>query len=163
MGKGVSESAQHNRKEEKIKLDNFSAELSGKSALERQAVWQETFRYLDEPLDQSRFLMQLGMEKPSLPEIRRKECRIAGCKTNIWRKIYVKDGRIVFQADSDSLIIKGILWILTDIFHSARQEEAAVLRLSSSDTLDPAVLNPDIKKGGLSVLMNELKNLKGEL
>lgn len=145
-----------------IEEDCFCTDLCKKSALKRQGEWQELFQYLDDPLDQSRFLMQLGLEKPCISEIHRKECRIAGCKTNIWREIYLKEGRIVFRADSDSLVIRGALSILTDIFHTAVPEEIAAVTLSPLDIADPVVLNPDIVKGGLSVLLNEVKNLKGE-
>lgn len=92
-----------------IEADCFCADLCQKGALKRQGAWQELFQYLDDPLDQSRFLMQLGLEKPSISELHRKECRIEGCKTNIWREIYLKEGRIVFRADSDSLVIRGAL------------------------------------------------------
>lgn len=145
-----------------IEADCFCADLCQKGALKRQRTWQELFQYLDDPLDQSRFLMQLGLEKPSISELHRKECRIEGCKTNIWREIYLKEGRIVFRADSDSLVIQGALSILTDIFHTAMIDETAALTLSPLDIVDPVVLNPDIVKGGLSVLLNEVKNLKGE-
>ncbi len=138
------------------KQSNFHGKNAQENASSRQAAWQEAIKLLEEPLDQSRFLMQLGLDKPMIPDIHREEYRIAGCKTNIWRDISIRDGRILFQADSDSLLVRGALAILVDMFHNAVPEEAASLTLAPLDIFDPMVLNPDILNGGLSVLLEEL-------
>lgn len=49
--------------------------------------------------------------------------RLKGCQTNAWLVYEYDDGKLYFQADSDALIVKGILGMLTDILSDRTPEE----------------------------------------
>ena len=50
---------------------------------------------------------------------------VAGCQSQVWLKIHIADGLLFFLSDSNTLIVKGILYILEHLFNGQRCEDVA--------------------------------------
>lgn len=76
----------------------------------------EEFGSFADWLDRYDYLIQIGNElKPIDPSYRNDEYIINGCQSKVWLHAGYKDGRVVFEADSDALIVKGIVALLVRI------------------------------------------------
>lgn len=76
----------------------------------------EEFSSFADWLDRYDYLIQIGNElKPIDPAYRNDEYIINGCQSKVWLHADYKDGRVVFEADSDALIVKGIVALLVRI------------------------------------------------
>lgn len=71
------------------------------------------------------YLLELGDLVPDLPEeFHREEFRVQGCTSNVWLVAKsLPDGRIEFQADSDSDIVRGLIGILFSVYHGRTASE----------------------------------------
>ena len=73
---------------------------------------------------QYEFLIELaGAMEVMDDEDKNEDTRLKGCQTNAWLAYEYDDGKLYFQADSDALIVKGILGMLTDILSDRTPEE----------------------------------------
>lgn len=56
------------------------------------------------------FIISLGRKLPPMPDKFRKPCNlIKGCQSKVWVGTELQDGKMMIQADSDSLITKGLI------------------------------------------------------
>lgn len=116
---------------------------------EKVKKYTRDFSVLCDPFSQGEYLIGLGMGRPDKQEIRKDCCRIEGCKTGIWIKIFKEDSRIHFRADSDSVMIKGILHIYKDLYDGKKETEIRENPPEFLKAISDDVIYPEIKENGL--------------
>jgi cysteine desulfuration protein SufE len=80
---------------------------------EIQDVIIEEFAIFDEWMDKYEYIIDVGKELPYLDEkYRCDQNKIDGCQSRVWLNADFVDGKIVFTADSDAIITKGIVALL---------------------------------------------------
>jgi len=73
----------------------------------------ETFSVSDDWMDRYALLIDIGNALPKLDEKYKTESNlIEGCQSRVWLKAELTDGKIIFQGESDALIVKGIVSLL---------------------------------------------------
>ena len=73
----------------------------------------EEFSMFDDWLDRYDYLISLSESLPVIaPEHKTDEYIIEGCQSRVWVDARVEDGKIYYLADSDAIIIKGLLALL---------------------------------------------------
>ena len=91
---------------------------------ERQDEIIEAFQDLDDWMDRYQLLIDLGNEQPPLDERYKTESNlIDGCQSRVWLQADYEDGRIHFQAESDALIVKGIVALLIRALDGSTPQE----------------------------------------
>ncbi len=84
----------------------------------------EEFSVFDDWLDRYNYLIELGNELPGIdPEYRTQENLINGCQSKVWLHAEMKDGKVVFEADSDAIIVKGIVALLVKVLNERTPDE----------------------------------------
>ena len=92
--------------------------------LENEVV--ENFSFYNEWLDKYEYLIDLGKNLEPYPEEAKTEDRlINGCQSKVWLDAKMKDGKLVFSADSDAIITKGIISLLVGLYSGRTPEEIA--------------------------------------
>ena len=80
---------------------------------ERQDEIIEEFEELDDWMDRYQLLIDMGSSQPPLDEKYKTESNlIEGCQSRVWLQADYDGERIHFQAESDALIVKGIVTLL---------------------------------------------------
>lgn len=73
----------------------------------------EEFIELDDWMDRYQLLIDLGSEQPPLDaKYKTEQNLIEGCQSRVWLQADLEDGHIHFQAESDALIVKGMVALL---------------------------------------------------
>ena len=73
----------------------------------------EEFADFDDWMDRYQLLIDLGGNQPKLDDKYKTEQNlIDGCQSRVWLQADMVDGKVVFQAESDALIVKGIVTLL---------------------------------------------------
>ena len=86
----------------------------------------EDFSLYDEWLDKYEYLIELGKALEPFPEDKKTEDRlIKGCQSRVWLDSELRDGRLYFAADSDAIIMKGIISLLIGVYSGRTPEEIA--------------------------------------
>ena len=71
------------------------------------------FSDFDDWMDRYQLLIDLGNEQQPLDEkYKTDQNLIEGCQSRVWLQADEQDGKIIFQAESDALIVKGIIALL---------------------------------------------------
>ncbi len=73
----------------------------------------EEFSAFDDWMDKYSYLIELGNALEPYNEAHRKEQNlIEGCQSKVWLNAELNDGKVVFEGDSDAIIVKGIVALL---------------------------------------------------
>lgn len=84
----------------------------------------EEFLEIDDWMDRYQMLIDLGEEQEPLPEEEKTEQNlIDGCQSRVWLVCEERDGRLVFRAESDALIVKGIVALLVRVLSGHTPQE----------------------------------------
>ena len=85
----------------------------------------EEFQDYDDWMDRYQLLIDLGNEQEPLPEKYKTESNlIDGCQSRVWLQAdYMPDGTIHFQAESDALIVKGLVTLLLRVLNDHTPDE----------------------------------------
>ena len=84
----------------------------------------EEFNDFTDSMDKYQMLIDLGSELDALDEQHKNDSNlIDGCQSRVWIQCDVKEGRLFFTADSDALIVKGIIALLIQVLsgHTAKE------------------------------------------
>ena len=84
----------------------------------------EEFSDLDDWMDKYQLLIDLGNEQePLAPEYKNDQNLIDGCQSRVWLQADLVDGKVEFQAESDALIVKGIIALLIKVVSGHTPDE----------------------------------------
>ena len=97
----------------------------------------EEFSMYDEWLDKYEYLIELGKSLEPLEDSLKTEDRlIKGCQSRVWLDTNVQpDKTLVFKADSDAIITKGIISLLISVYSGHKSDEIAADDFSFIDRL----------------------------
>ena len=85
----------------------------------------EEFSDFDDWMDKYQLLIDLGNEQEPLdPQYKTEQNLIDGCQSRVWLQADLdNDGKVVFQAESDALIVKGIIALLIKVVSGHTPDE----------------------------------------
>ncbi|MBE6175155.1 MAG: SufE family protein [Rikenellaceae bacterium] len=96
----------------------------------------EEFSMFDDWLDKYDYLISLNESLPVIaPEHKTDDYIIEGCQSRVWVDAKLEDGKVYFSADSDAIIIKGLLALLIRAMGGRSAEEIASLDLYFIDAI----------------------------
>ena len=91
---------------------------------ERQNEIIDEFSGFDDWMDKYQLLIDLGNEQQPLDEKYKTEQNlIDGCQSRVWLQADYADGKIHFSAESDALIVKGIVTLLIRVLNDSTPQE----------------------------------------
>ena len=131
-----------------------------KTLKERQDELVEEFSMFEDWLDKYEYLIDLGKNLEAFPEELKTDDRlIKGCQSRVWLDAEMKDGVLIFRADSDAIITKGIISLLVSVYSGRSAGEIAaddfsfVDRLGLKENLSPTRAN------GLVSMIETIRNI----
>ena len=78
----------------------------------------ENFSFLESWEDKYQYLIDLGESLPALSENFKTDAfKVAGCQSQVWLVPSFENGKFYFKADSDAIMVKGIILILSSIYN----------------------------------------------
>ena len=82
------------------------------------------FSEFDDWMDRYQLLIDLGNEQEPLDEAyKTEENLIEGCQSRVWLQCDEADGKLLFRAESDALIVKGIIALLIKVVSGHTPDE----------------------------------------
>ena len=84
----------------------------------------EEFSDFEDWMDRYQLLIDMGNDQQPLPEKYKTEQNlIDGCQSRVWLQADLVNGRIQFQAESDALIVKGIVTLLVRVLNNQTPQD----------------------------------------
>ena len=86
----------------------------------------ETFEFLDDWEERYRHVIELGKALPDMPEVLKVPAtKVEGCASQVWLHITIENGTLTFIGDSDAIIVRGLIAVLTAMVARVVQTAAA--------------------------------------
>ncbi len=84
----------------------------------------EEFTLFDEWMDKYEYIIELGKDLPMIEgQYKTEDYLIKGCQSQVWLHANLVDGNIIFTADSDAIITKGIIALMIRVFSNHTPKE----------------------------------------
>lgn len=118
----------------------------------------EDFSYLPDWDERYAYLIELGQKQAPLPEVFRSDENIVrGCQSLVWLNRECREGQIFLQADSDSLIVKGLAALLLQVFSGQPPEEVLKTDLLFFEAIGLQKHLSSQRANGLLAMVDEIK------
>ncbi|MBR5607865.1 MAG: SufE family protein [Bacteroidaceae bacterium] len=118
----------------------------------------EEFSDFEDWMDKYQLLIDLGSDQPPLEEKYKNEQNlIDGCQSRVWLQADMVDGKLHFQAESDALIVKGIVALLIRVLGDHTPQEILdtdlyfIEKIGLSEHLSPT------RSNGLLAMIKQMK------
>jgi cysteine desulfuration protein SufE len=99
-------------------------ELVGMSLKDRQNEIVTEFSGLTDWEDRYKKLIELGKTLPDLPDSKKLEdFKVKGCQSQVWIHARMENGRVLFEADSDAILVRGLVALLLRVYSNATPAE----------------------------------------
>lgn len=126
---------------------------------EAEEKYTNDFILLDDAGSQYEYLLFLGMKYQGNESLRISSNRIGGCKTAIWLQAWCGEDGVHFSGDSDSLLVKGVLNILDDLYSGKSPEQIRLHPPIFLEYISDEVIYPEIKNNGILKCYQRLATL----
>jgi cysteine desulfuration protein SufE len=118
----------------------------------------EEFSMFEDWMQRYEYMIDLGKSLPLInPEFKTDDYIIKGCQSKVWVHADLEDDKLVFTADSDAIITKGIIAILIRVF--SHQHPDAILNADTS-FIDKIGLKEHLSPTRANGLVSMIKQLK---
>ena len=118
----------------------------------------EEFSGFDDWMDKYQLLIDLGNEQAPLDEKYKTESNlIDGCQSRVWLQCDYEDGKLVFTAESDALIVKGIVALLIRVLSGHTPKEIVDADLYFIDQIGLKDHLSPTRSNGLLAMMKQMK------
>jgi cysteine desulfuration protein SufE len=128
------------------------------SLQERQDQIVAEFSSLRDWEDRYKKLIEIGKALPDLPDEKKTEdAKVKGCQSQVWMHAHMDHGKIIFEADSDALLVRGLVALLVRVYSEASPQEILatppefVVRIGLESKLSPSRAN------GLFSMIKQMK------
>lgn len=118
----------------------------------------EEFSDFDDWMDKYQLLIDMGSDQPPLDEKYKNEQNlIDGCQSRVWLQADMEGDKLHFQAESDALIVKGIVTLLIRVLNDHTPQEIMdadlyfIERIGLSEHLSPT------RSNGLLAMVKQMK------
>lgn len=125
---------------------------------ETQQEIVEEFALFDEWMDKYEYIIELGKELPLIDEkYKTDDNLIKGCQSRVWLHAELVDAKIIFTADSDAIITKGIVGLVIRVFSGHTPREIAETNLFFIDQIGLQEHLSPTRSNGLLAMLKQIK------
>ena len=118
----------------------------------------DEFSMFDDWMQRYEYMIELGKSLPLIDEsLKNDDKLIKGCQSKVWLNSEIKEGKIIFTADSDAIITNGIIAVLVRVF--SNQKPQAILD-AKTDFIDEIGLKEHLSPTRANGLVSMIKQMK---
>lgn len=118
----------------------------------------QEFADFDDWMDRYQLLIDLGSSQPKLDDKYKTEQNlIDGCQSRVWLQADMKDGLLHFQAESDALIVKGIVALLVRVLSDHTPQEILGADLYFIESIGLREHLSPTRSNGLLAMLKQMK------
>lgn len=126
------------------------------SEIEKEIV--EEFSLFDDQMDKYEYIIDIGKKLSPLDvKYTTDEYLVKGCQSKVWLRAYEKDGRIFFEADSNTAITKGIIALLVRVLSGQKASDIISCQLQFIDAIQLRAHLSSQRSNGLTSMIQKMK------
>ncbi len=118
----------------------------------------EEFSIFDDWMDRYNYLIEISKDLPLIDtKFKTNEYIIDGCQSKVWLNAEYDDGNVVFKADSDAIITKGIIALLIRVLSGRSPKEIMEADLKFIDVIGLKENLSPTRANGLLAMIKQMK------
>jgi len=119
----------------------------------------EEFGLFDSWDDKYEYIIDLGKKLPDLPDMYKiDENKVRGCQSTVWLIADYKDGKVYFSAESDAVIVKGLISLLIRVLSARTADEIIEAPLNFIQQIGMTTHLAQTRSNGLRAMVKQMKN-----
>jgi cysteine desulfuration protein SufE len=124
---------------------------------EREIV--EEFALFDSWDDKYEYIIDLGKRLPPLDvKYKTDENRVRGCQSSVWLVADYRDGKLFFQADSDAMIVKGLISMLVRVLSGRTPDQILEAKMDFIREIGMTTHLAQTRSNGLLSMVKQMKH-----
>ncbi len=129
----------------------------GIQAIEKEIV--EEFALFDSWDDKYEYIIDLGKKLPPLEEeFKKDENKVRGCQSTVWLVADYNNGRVFYKAESDAVIVKGLISMLIRVLSGHTPDEIINAKLDFIREIGMTTHLAQTRSNGLLAMVKQMKN-----
>lgn len=118
----------------------------------------EEFELFDDWADKYEYIIDLGKKLEGMPEEQKTEDNIIkGCQSRVWLNARKEDEKLVFEADSEAIIVKGLVNMLIRVLSGHTPQEIYDADLYFIDKIGMSQHLAQTRSNGLASMVKQMK------
>jgi cysteine desulfuration protein SufE len=124
----------------------------------REAEIIEEFELFSDWMDKYEHIISLGKELPLIDDaLKSDDLIIKGCQSRVWLHAKLMDGKVIFTADSDAIITKGVISLLVRVLSGQTPQAIIDTELSFVDRIGLKEHLSPTRSNGLVSMIKQMK------
>jgi len=116
------------------------------------------FSLFEDWMDKYNYLIDLGKSLPVIdPKYKTDQYLISGCQSQVWLYAAYREGKVIYTADSDAIITKGIVNLLIRVLSDQTPTDITETRLSFIDQIGLREHLSPTRSNGLNSMIKQMK------
>ena len=117
----------------------------------------EEFSSLDDWMDRYSLLIDYGNGLDPFPEADKTDQNlIDGCQSKVWFTAQMQDGKVIYQGDSDAILVKGIVALLIRVLSGHTPQEIVESELYFIDEINLREHLSPTRSNGLNAMLKQM-------
>ena len=119
----------------------------------------EEFSLFDSWDDKYEYIIDLGKKLPPLEDqYKTDENRVRGCQSIVWLVADYKDGKVFYKAESDAVIVKGLISMLIRVLSEQTPDDIIQAKLNFIQQIGMTTHLAQTRSNGLLAMVKQMKN-----
>ena len=119
----------------------------------------EEFSLFDSWDDKYEYIIDLGKKLPPLEDqYKIDENRVRGCQSTVWLVADYRDGKLIYKAESDAVIVKGLISMLIRVLSGHSPQEIIEAKLDFIGQIGMTTHLAQTRSNGLRAMVKQMKN-----
>jgi len=130
-----------------------------KTIPEIEAEIVDEFSLFDDWESKYEYIIDLGKKLPPLEEeYKIDENKVRGCQSTVWLVADYKDGKVFYKAESDAVIVKGLISMLIRVLSGQTPEQIINAKLNFIEQIGMTTHLAQTRSNGLLSMVKQMKN-----
>ena len=132
------------------------SEVKSIAAIEEEIV--DEFSLFDSWDEKYEYIIDMGKKLKPLDDVYKKdENKIKGCQSTVWMVSELKDGKVIYKAESDAVIVKGLVSMLIRVLSNHSPKEILDAKLEFIDKIGMKQHLAQTRSNGLLSMVKQMK------
>ena len=119
----------------------------------------EEFGLFDSWDDKYEYIIDLGKKLAPLdPSYKTDENRVRGCQSSVWLIATLENGKLIYKADSDAMIVKGLISMLIRVLSGRTPDEILAAKLDFIREIGMTTHLAQTRSNGLLSMVKQMKH-----
>ncbi|MFN5133887.1 MAG: SufE family protein [Chitinophagaceae bacterium] len=132
------------------------SEVKSIEAIEEEIV--DEFSLFDSWDEKYEYIIDMGKKLKPLDDVYKKdENKIKGCQSTVWMVSEMKDGKVIYRAESDAIIVKGLVSMLIRVLSGHTPKEIIDAKLEFIDKIGMKQHLAQTRSNGLLAMVKQMR------